>query len=299
MANVLIHDLDAASLPQAVAFLEAHLETSLFLLSNLTGFGPRLGPSPNSGNYRWMEEDGRIIAVFCLTRRGNLLLQTGGRDDVGPLVLQACQSEPGSIEGVVGEWVAAESVWNLLTGDIRFRPGMQSKEILYRLFLAEASGHAGGGAIEGNGAVRRLESRDFDQSDRLTRDFLEEEGLPVQVPLDQRRAGFLRQVNAGHAWGAFAGSELVSIAGLNACYRHVGQVGGVYTAPQHRRKGWQSRVMHALLQESRDRLELDTLILFTGETNVGACALYEKLGFARIGHFGLLFGHWQNGPPPA
>ena len=32
------------------------------------------------------------------------------------------------------------------------------------------------------------------------------------------------------------------------------------------------------------------LVLFTGEDNTGAQALYEGLGFERIGHFGIFFG---------
>ena len=88
-------------------FLEAHIETSLFLLSNLAIYGPHLGENWLSGNYHLVEEDGRIVAVFCLTRRGNLLVQAGGRTDLAESILETCESEPIEVCGVVGEWAVA------------------------------------------------------------------------------------------------------------------------------------------------------------------------------------------------
>ena len=65
------------ALPDIITFLERTPETSLFLLSNIRAFGTHLGDSPYSGNLKAFQQDGRITAVFCLTRGGSLLAQTG------------------------------------------------------------------------------------------------------------------------------------------------------------------------------------------------------------------------------
>jgi predicted GNAT family acetyltransferase len=43
------------------------------------------------------------------------------------------------------------------------------------------------------------------------------------------------------------------------------------------------------MRDSRARLGLERLVLFTGERSTAARSLYESLGFRRIGEFGLFF----------
>src|SRR4029077_11087448 len=82
-----------SDLQRVRAFLESHVDTSLFLLSTLAALGPRLGHHLNSGNFRLIEAHGQIVAVFCLTRRGNLLVQAGGRTDLAEQIFEACETE--------------------------------------------------------------------------------------------------------------------------------------------------------------------------------------------------------------
>src|SRR5690606_10793977 len=86
----MIRDVDESNLAAVRAFLEKHLETSLFLLGNLDSRGPRRQPHPYSGNFRVIEEGGAVAGVFCLTNRGACLVQTGGRDDLGSLIVADC-----------------------------------------------------------------------------------------------------------------------------------------------------------------------------------------------------------------
>src|SRR5438105_15879168 len=85
----MIRNVATDDLERVRGFLEAHLDTSLFLLSNLAVFGPRLADHGNSGNYRLIEEAGRVVAVFCLTRRGNLLVQAAVGAAVAAPILAA------------------------------------------------------------------------------------------------------------------------------------------------------------------------------------------------------------------
>src|ERR1700739_2037455 len=103
----MIRNGETNDLERVRSFLEAPLDTSLFLLSNLAIFGPRLTDHPNSGNYKLVEEAGRIVAVFSLTRRGNLLVQAAGSAGLAESILESCEGETLEVCGVAGEWPTA------------------------------------------------------------------------------------------------------------------------------------------------------------------------------------------------
>jgi uncharacterized protein len=293
----MIRLVDTEDLERVRSFLEAHVETSLFLLSNLAIFGPRLGEHWNSANYRLLEESGRIVAVFCLTRRGNLLVQAGGRTDLAEPILEACESEPIEVCGVAGEWPVAAALWDLLLADPRFEPSQGcSRDVLYRVPLgrdALAPKPRPAGLI-----VRTLEPGDFEQWERLNSAYLAEMHLPLPVIDAAHEAEFARRARAHWWWGTFVGPELAATVALNAAYGAVGQVGGVYTRPVDRKKGFARAAMLQLMEDCRDLHQFDKLILFTGEDNLPARRLYESLGFEAAGGFGLLLGARRTATAP-
>jgi predicted GNAT family acetyltransferase len=285
----MIRNVETDDLERVRSFLEAHVDTSLFLLSNLGIFGPRLTDHGNSGNYRLVEEAGQVVAVFCLTRRGNLLVQAAGRADLAESILESCEAETIEVCGVAGEWPTAAALWELLRADPRFEPTLSSKDVLYRLPLA-------GGAevtrtrVPSGVVVRALDASDFRQWERLNTAYCAELNLPLPVVDDAHEAEFARRTRARWWWGAFAGSQLTAVVGLNAAYGLVGQVGGVYARPADRKKGFARAAMELLIEDSREHHRFEKLILFTGEENQGARRLYESLGFELDGAFGLLLG---------
>jgi ribosomal protein S18 acetylase RimI-like enzyme len=308
----MIRHVTDADLDRVRAFLEGHVDTSLYLLSTLGALGPRLGEHLNSGNFKTVEEDGQIVAVFCLTRRGNLLVQAGGRVDLAEQMFTACEPEPIEVRGVVGEWPTAESLWRLLRADPRFKPTHNLKDVLYRLVLtdpAEAETNSSPGvpaavAPDPPGRVtsprlRLLSAADFGQWERLNTAYFSDLNLPIQASLEQRRTDFMARSRSGLWWGAFdANHDLISIAAVNATYGSLGQIGGVYTRPRDRKRGVARSVLRLLIEDSRRRLGFDKLILFTGENNQAARGLYEALGFEAGGAFGLLLGD-RRGPARA
>jgi RimJ/RimL family protein N-acetyltransferase len=280
----MIRDVDSSNLDAAREFLEAYVETSLFLLGNLAEHGPARRDHLNSGNFRVVYEGDDIVAVFCLARRGNLLLQTGGRPDLAPTILQACAAEPIEIQGVVGEWSAAHAVWQLLCATPGFKPSLSRREVLYARDLPYTAGS------ESTLAVRALTRADFEAWNVLNVAYCAEVQTPLQGSRDERYAVFADQADAGCWWGHFHADELVGTASLNAKYDRLGQVGGVYTRPGYRGRGLAFVTMCKLMRDGFDRHRLERLILFTGEDNPAARHLYESLDFRAIGHFALLFG---------
>ena len=291
----MIQDVTDSDLERVRVFLEAHQDSSLFLLSNLALFGPRIGDHPNSGNYRCVLEERRIVAVFSLTRRGNLLVQAAGRADLAEQILQACEGESIEVTGVIGDWLTAQALWRLACADPRLQPAQIQKDLLFSLSLTELDP---AGIPAASAPARALNPGDFDQWDPLNNAYLAEVHLPSQLTSRQRRDEFESSVRAHRWWGAFDAGRLMAIAGLNAVYGGLGQVGGVYSRPEERRKGWSRAVMRQLISDSRTRHRFERLVLFTGDDNVAARRLYESLGFHQGDSFGLFLGtrHVSGGP---
>ncbi|MDP1569684.1 MAG: GNAT family N-acetyltransferase [Vicinamibacterales bacterium] len=278
-------EVTEAELPAVRAYLEARVETSLFLLSNLRAFGHRQGDSPYSGDFRALVASGDIQAVWCLTRSGHVVVQGDGRADQAPIIEADTVGRGTEVRGVLGDWPMAEALWTLVRARHDLVVTQHSREVLYRLALGPAHG-ADAGAVSG---VRSLTASDAAAWDPLAAAFLQEQRLPVGTSA-VRRAGFTKSAENGHWWGAWDGDRLVSIASFNAFYHPAAQVGGVYTVPERRRQGLSRAVMRTLLRDAVTVHRLTRVILFTGEQAHPARALYESLGFETCGAFGLYFG---------
>lgn len=270
-------------MPAARSFLEAHIDTSLYLLSTMTELGIRSTSSPRSGNVLLIEEGGDVVGVFCLTLKGDLLAQAGGRAALAPLILDACRSQRPAVVGVLAEWPLAEALWALLSPDPAYVPVYECKSIVYGITRVPMARQVPGIV------VREMTMADYDAWEPLDRAFCAEEGLAVMPEDDRRRSGYRLRADAGGWWGAFAETRLVSTACLNAEYRGIGQVGGVYTRPAYRRLGIAQQVMHDLMLAHEARSGLQEVVLFAAERNRAACAFYEAMGFDPRGGFGLLF----------
>jgi ribosomal protein S18 acetylase RimI-like enzyme len=280
---MLVEAVNSSNLSQIRRFLNDHAETTLFLSSNLAAHGLSLGEHPNSGDYMYIRNDAEVLGVFCLTRRGNLLVELAGRVELAGLVLGACHQGEVAIRGVLGEWASSSAVWRELTGSGQVVERLTSREVLFRLQIGEPTGEPPIG-------VRRLEPNDFEAWSCLNSAYACELGLSENLTEEQRRLGFADSASAGHWWGYFLEKGLVSIAGLNARHGPLGQVGGVFTRRDLRRRGYSRAVMQQLLSESHSILGLSKLILFTDQENTSARGLYRSLGFEEIGEFGMMFG---------
>ena len=254
----------------------------MFLLGNLDVNGPRISPALNSGNFKMIENNSRVCAVFCLTRRTAILAEAGGRTEFAQTIVDACREEPIPIGGVMGEWRLAEAIWSILQSAPGFREVFASKEILQALDLSHVT------RPNPDSHVRHLAADDFEQWDRLSAGFCAEEGIPLHGTPDERGRLFRRSAEARRWWGYFEDDRLVAMACLNAVYKRLGQIGGVYTLPERRGFGFSKATMNALLADSVQVHGLERLILFTGEHNEAARHIYKTLGFSTIGDFALL-----------
>jgi ribosomal protein S18 acetylase RimI-like enzyme len=93
-----------------------------------------------------------------------------------------------------------------------------------------------------------------------------------------------RLANAA-VFGAFRGAELLGVAGFyvqpGAKHAHKGTLWGMYVRPAARRGGVGRRLVEAVLEHARTRVELIQLVVVS--ENDGARQLYARLGFAEYG----------------
>ena len=78
-------------------------------------------------------------------------------------------------------------------------------------------------------------------------------------------------------FGIFKGDELISASGLLAKSSYGGVIGGVFTHPRHRRRGYASKVVSAAT--SRILRESGLSALYLSSDNSIAFRLYRKLGY--------------------
>jgi predicted GNAT family acetyltransferase len=93
--------------------------------------------------------------------------------------------------------------------------------------------------------------------------------------------------DAGSAWLIEHDGVPTSFSGFNARLPDVVQIGGVFTPPALRSRGWARAAvasqLAAVVGEGVSRA-----LLFTGEDNLAAQRAYTAIGFRRIGDYGLL-----------
>ena len=101
------------------------------------------------------------------------------------------------------------------------------------------------------------------------------------------RATARRAMEQGIIWVLEDGDEMVSTSGFNATIDEAVQIGGVWTPPALRRRGYGRAAVAASLLDARAE-GAETAILFTGEDNIPAQKAYQALGFRRIGDYRLV-----------
>lgn len=279
-----IEFVDQTSQSEMLTFLKQHENYALFLLGNFEDYGLKLTEAPYSGNFKLIRQLGEVVGVFCLTKTGSLLIEATVYEPIFDDILGSCLQEQIPMTGLIGSWAICHPFWEFLKGKkVIQQEVFASKEILYSIDLSQVS------YLE-QPAVRLLTSIDFRQWKVLNADYLEEEGIPSDLSDEDLLRLFLEKVEKRIMWGYFLEERLVSVAELNAKALDLGQVGGVYTAPAFRQRGYAKSVMQQLLVDCQRLHGMRKVIIFTGDKNVHAQKLYLSLGVKPMGYFALLFG---------
>ena len=288
-----LHEPDRS---EVMAFLQTHADTTLFLQSNLekAGFvddGRRLG-----GAYAGAYEHGQLVAVAMHAWNGNVILCAPTH--AGEVAQGAVRASGRAVCGLIGVVadVAAARVGLGLTEAATQHDG---DEPLYVLELERLEPPADFTAPRYH--VRLAGEHDVDL---LTDWWLpyHAEALGAAGPAAERRpavrAGVVDAIARGdRRWILEDGGTPVSMTGFNSSTKDCVQVGGVWTPPQLRGRGYGKRVVAASLLHVQAE-GVSRSVLFTAHDNIAAQRCYEGLGYVRAGDYALvLFAEPQETSP--
>jgi GNAT superfamily N-acetyltransferase len=268
-----------------VSFLEEHLLSSIFLLSNAERGGLVDRGQPSQATYAVHLRNGVVTAVAAHGWNGNMLVQ--GDEGLEAAAVAAVNTTGRAVKGIIGPLALAARTRAALGLD----GAPDTKALEDRLFVLELEKLRVPALLGEPGIAFRAPTED-EVRDPLAgwRAAYHEEVLgAVRTPeLEAQGArdvdGFRR---AGVSWVLTQGGVPVSYTAFNARTRGVVQVGGVYTPPAHRRNGYARAAVAASLLLARDQGETRST-LFTSVENEGAVRAYTTLGYEIAGDFCLI-----------
>jgi uncharacterized protein len=263
-------------------FLLKHRDTSIFLRSNLTRSGVQFQPKPFHAHYVAVFQGVQLTGVAAHCWNGMLLIQTTERP--GELARACVRYSGRKASGFCGPLVQvreAQVALNLADAPA----AMNSDEWLYGVDLSDIAVPQ---ALQSGLVTTRPplpEERDLLCAWRLAYD-IETLGSTDTPETRKRSSGALdQQIAEGNAWIALEDGRPVSLSAFNAALPDIVQLGGIYTPPELRGKGYAKAAVAASLIAARDR-GVSRAVLFT--SNPSAARSYEAVGFVRLGDFGLV-----------
>jgi predicted GNAT family acetyltransferase len=264
------------------AFLLDHRDTSMFLRSNIRQAGLVYAGQRLQATYVGAFSAGRLVAVAAHAWNGLMLLQA---PEQASRVAQACvQCSRRPVIGLTGPRAHVQEARRAL--GLQGAPAaLQEDEWLYALDLE----HLVMPSILLDGRVAaRAPSRSERDILIAWRIGYEVECLGRMDTESTRRtcaAAIDAQLAERVAWVAAVSERPVAYSAFNATLPDMVQVGGVYTPPALRGRGYARAVIAHSLQLARNG-GASRAVLFT--SNPSAMRSYEALGFRRAGDYGFI-----------
>ncbi|HKW53366.1 MAG TPA: GNAT family N-acetyltransferase [Stellaceae bacterium] len=265
------------------SFLAAHADSSMFLRSNLRSAGIVYRGAPLEAVYVACFRHGRLAGVAAHCWNGIVLIQAGAEIDALMAALVDASERP--VTGIVGPLAQVRAARSAL-GMSEVACQIDSTEELYALALDELA--VPPALRDGKVRCRRPE--------RAETPLLAEwryaysvEALNSQpgVALRRRCEKEVELLPLDWQFMLVDGDEAVAYSAFNAALPEAVQIGGVWTPPERRGRGYGRSIVAGSLLAARDG-GARRAVLFTGEHNVAAKRAYAALGFRRVGDWAIV-----------
>jgi predicted GNAT family acetyltransferase len=250
----------------------------MFLRANARQGGLEDRGQPRQATYAAAIRLSRVVALAAHCWNGILLVQA---PEQIPEVARAALAASGRpLKGISGPADQVRTARDAL--GVR-KAAVDDADLLYSLDLANLRVPA---ALAGL-SLRRPRGDELPRLIAWREQYLVETGLSAPGPMlhqDARSGIELLQAQGDH-WVLEDGGEPVAYTAFNARLPDIVQVGGVWTPPPLRGRGYARCAVAGSLLEAR-AAGARRAILFT--SNTSAARAYEALGFTRAGEYGLL-----------
>jgi len=267
------------------AFLSQHVNTSMFLRSNLQAAGLVDGNQRFQGTYVAAIENEKIQAVAAHYWNGMIVVQA-------PVYLEevmgaVVEKSNRAISGITGEAGQVKLTRKALQLENR-QTQLNENEILFSLALDKLQ--IPPALTSGKVKCRHPLPEELELLTQWRVAYCVETLGDIETPnlvAKCRRGIESSQAQARH-WVLIAENNLAAYSAFNAGLPDIVQIGGVYTPPTLRGRGYAKCVLAGALLDAKSQGAYKAL-LFTSENNLAAQALYRRLGFQETGEkYGLL-----------
>lgn len=266
-------------------FFAAHPDTTLFLQSNLLAGGLEDRGEPLQGTYvAAVEGTGAVVAVASHTWSGNLLIEAPTALPAVTRAAVAATRRP--VAGLLGRTDQVEAARRTL-GLGSAPTSLDSREDLFRLVLDRLRIPA---ALEaGELRCRRPNDAELGRLTDWRHDYRVEEirESPGERLREKARAELDLYQRLGRHFVLERDGQLLAYAAYNASTPECVQLGGVYTPPLLRSRGYGRAVVAGALLRARER-GVRASVLFTPTDNTPAQRAYRALGYERVGDYALM-----------
>ncbi|HET6444086.1 MAG TPA: GNAT family N-acetyltransferase [candidate division Zixibacteria bacterium] len=283
MNQPVVRILKPDDLPALEAFLTSRLDSSLFLISNSRQVGVVDHGARYEGTYAAAFSGEEVLAVTAHYWNGMLIVQAP--QFLKEVIAEARRHSARELKGLIGLDEQVQLAKQYLAVD-RAEYQIDEADGLYSLLLTELA--VPEQISSGQVAGRRLMSFDLDRVTAWRVAYsVELLGIVENQQLwEQSRSNMEDNVQSGQSWVLEDGGRIVANTSFNAAVKEAVQVGGVYTPPEFRGRGYGRCVVAASLLDARES-GVETAVLFTGDANIPARKAYAALGFKRIGDYRL------------
>jgi len=265
------------------AFLALHADTSLFPRSNLRRGGIVDQGQVFQATYAAaFDADGTMVAMAGHCWNGNVQIQAPVRLD--EVVRAAVAATGRDVKGLLGSWDQVQAAHAVIAPG---PPSLSSPEILFSLELTDL--RVPSALSDGSVACRRAVPGDLDLLTRWRMAYRVETGIsPPGVDTEApSRDDIRRVIDLGDGFVLEAAGQAVAYSAFNARLPDTVQIGGVWTPPDLRGRGYARAVVAgsllAVLPEGVTRS-----VLFTDPENIAAQTAYGALGYRPVGMFGIV-----------
>lgn len=269
------------------AFLLQYADSSLFLRANARAAGLVDHGAPLQATYAAAWDGGRIVAVAAHCWNDNLLLQAPTH--IADVTAAAVAKTGRPVLGLLGPWEQVAAARRTLGMD-QAPANKTSREELFALALADLQ--VPDSLARSSVRCRRTRSDDLEELSiwrvAYAKEALGEPDHPLL--LETARKDIQRWHDEGRSWVLEDGGRRVAYSGFNAVLPDTVQIGGVYTPPPLRNRGYGRAAVAGSLIDAH-KAGAQRAVLFAESAT--AKKAYVSLGFRVIGDYGMILFQTQ------
>lgn len=273
---------------EMLAFLAPYAASSMFLLGNSEQVGLQDHNQRIEGSYLGAYANGQLCGVLAHYWNGNLVLQTPEGLEallqaLPELTWRNAEGRPRPVKGILGPAEQVASAQHLL----QLRPEafvMNSRERLFNLPLRDLKLPD----MPENSCVRHFEPAELELFTRWKVAYNLEALNASESPAlwQDCEAQAHSQIADKSYWLLEHNGTPVACSGFNTRTHNQVQIGGVWTPPELRGRGYARCVVAGSLQAAAQQ-GVESAVLFTDEHNTPARRAYQAIGFQEIGDYAI------------